>query len=69
MEYGICDLISNDYDEILSHFNISYTSIVEVEESLELKAAKFLSGSFISTLLLTLICRSGGGIVYTRFLV
>lgn len=54
LEYGICDLISNDYDEILSHFNISYTSIVEVEESLELKAAKFLSGSFISTLLLTL---------------
>ncbi|MCF6461796.1 NfeD family protein [Clostridium sp. Cult1] len=54
LQYGIADLISNDYDEILSHFNISYNNIVKIEESMELKAAKFLSNSSISTLLLTI---------------
>ena len=54
LEYGIADFISNDYDEILSHFDISYSNIVKVEESMELKVAKILSSPYISTLLLTI---------------
>lgn len=54
LEYGVCDLISNDYHEMLSYFNVSYNNIVKINESIELKAAKFLSSSFMSTLLLTL---------------
>ncbi|HSH36735.1 NfeD family protein [Schnuerera sp.] len=54
LEYGVTDLIANDYDEILTNFNISYTNIVKVEENLELKAAKILSSQYMSTLLLTI---------------
>jgi membrane-bound serine protease (ClpP class) len=53
VEHGIADFMSNDYGEILSHFNIPYNSIVQVEEKTELKLAKFLSNPYISTLLLT----------------
>jgi len=54
LEYGIADLISNDYQEILKHFNINYARIEEVEEGPEIKIAKFISNPYISTLLLTL---------------
>lgn len=54
LKYGIADFISNDYDEILSNFNIQYSNIVKVEESMELKVAKILSSPYISTLLLTI---------------
>lgn len=53
LEYGVTDFISNDYEEILAHFNIPHNSVVKVEEGVELKIAKFLSGSYMSTLLLT----------------
>lgn len=54
LEYGIADLLANDYPEILGSFNISYKSIVEIDESLELKFAKVLASSYISTLLISL---------------
>ncbi len=53
-KYGICDLISNDYDEILAYFGIPYNSIVKIEESIGLKFAKILSNPYMSTLLLTI---------------
>lgn len=54
LEFGIADLTSNDYGEILTHFNIPYNNIVKIDESMELKVAKFLSSPYINTLLLTI---------------
>ena len=54
LKYGIADLISNDYEEILEHFNINYAKIEEVGEGPEIKIAKFVSNPYISTILLTL---------------
>ena len=54
LEYGVADFISNDYEEILAHFNIPYNSVVKVEEGMELKIAKVLSSPYMSTLLLTI---------------
>lgn len=54
LNLGIADLVSDDYEEILDFFNISYNNIVHVNENLELKFAKFLASSQVSTLLITL---------------
>ena len=54
LELGVADLVSDSYEEILDNFNISYNSIVQVDESLELKFAKLLANSYISTLLITI---------------
>ncbi len=55
IEYKVADFISNDYEEILAHFNIPYNSVVKVEEGMELKIAKVLSSPpYMSTLLLTI---------------
>lgn len=54
LQLGIADLIADNYEDILSNFNISYSNIVKVDENLELKFAKFLAGSYVSTLLITL---------------
>lgn len=54
VKYSIADYISNDYGEMLNHFNIPYNNVVKVEESLEVKLAKFLSSPYMSTLLLTI---------------
>jgi len=54
LKYGIADLIADNYEEILANFNIPYNSIVQIEENLELKFAKLLASSSISTLLITI---------------
>lgn len=54
LEYGITDFVSNDYEEVLSHFGISYSNIETIDESLELKVSKILANPQISTFLLTL---------------
>ena len=54
LEYGIADLNSNDYKEILDYFDINYAKIEEVGEGPEIKIAKIVSNPYISTILLTL---------------
>lgn len=54
LQLGLADLIADSYEEILANFNIPYNSIVQVDESLELRFSKFLASSLISTLLITL---------------
>ncbi len=53
LKYGIADYVSNDYKDILNHFNIKYANLVTIEEGMEVKVAKFVSNPHISTLLLT----------------
>lgn len=54
VKYGIADLIANDYESILEHFNIKGSEIVKVEEGLQVKFAKAISSSTLSTLLLAI---------------
>lgn len=54
LEYGIADLVSNDYDEMLAHFGIANANVVKVEEGLQVKLSKLISKPYISSLLLTL---------------
>lgn len=54
VKYGIADLAANDYKSILDHFNIETSEIVKVEEDFQVKIAKAISSSTLSTLLLTI---------------
>ena len=54
LEEGVCDLISNDYREMLEYFNIPYNNVVKLEENLELKLARTLANPYMGTLLLTI---------------
>lgn len=54
LKYGIADFVSDDYNEILSHFGVSNANIVKVDEGLQVKLAKLVSKPYISSLLLTL---------------
>lgn len=54
LQLGLADLIADSYEEILAKFDIPYNSIVQIDESLELRFSKFLASSSISTLLITL---------------
>jgi len=54
LELGICDLVSNDYDEMLKFFNIPQANMIKLEEGMELKLAKILASPYMSTLLLTI---------------
>src|SRR5699024_9033100 len=54
LKYNIADYISNDYKDMLNHFNINYSSIVTINEGIEVKFAKFVSNPYMSTLLLTI---------------
>ncbi len=54
LKYGIADFVSDDYNEILSHFGISNANVVKVDEGLQVKLAKLVSKPYISSLLLTL---------------
>lgn len=54
LELGIADYVSNDYDDILNHFNISTSEIIEVKEGLQVKLAKYISNAYISAALLAL---------------
>jgi membrane-bound serine protease (ClpP class) len=54
VKYGIADLTANDYESILEHFNIETSEIVKVEEGFQVKFAKAISSSALSTLLLAI---------------
>ncbi len=54
LKYNIADYISNDYKDMLNYFNINYSSIVTINEGIEVKVAKFVSNPYMSTLLLTI---------------
>ncbi len=54
VKYGIADLAANDYNSILKHFNIEANEIIKVEEEFEVKFAKAVSSSALSTLLLAI---------------
>lgn len=54
LKYGVADLMTDEYEEMLSHFRIKYSNIVRVEEPLEVKLAKVLSSPYINTLFLTI---------------
>ncbi|WP_353096082.1 nodulation protein NfeD [Tissierella praeacuta] len=54
VKYGIADLATDNYSEILEHFNLGNANIQRVDESLQIKLAKYISNPYISSLLLTL---------------
>ncbi len=54
VNYGIADLATDDYVEILKHFNLEGTNLKVVDESLQVKLAKYISNPYISSLLLTI---------------
>lgn len=54
VKYGIADLATDDYAEILAHFNLAGSNIKRVDESLQIKLSKYISNPYISSLLLTL---------------
>lgn len=53
-EYEIADYLSDDYSDIIQHFNIETSEIVEVKEGLQVKLAKYISSPYVSSLLLAL---------------
>lgn len=50
----LADLLSDDYAEMLNHFGYESSDIVVKEEGLQVKLAKYISNTTISTMLLTL---------------
>lgn len=54
VKYGIADLATDDYSEILRHFNLENANLKIVDESLQVKLAKYISNPYISSLLLTI---------------
>ncbi|NLK43297.1 MAG: nodulation protein NfeD [Tissierellia bacterium] len=54
VKYGIADLAADSYDEILNFFNLGNANVNVVEESLQVKLAKYISNPYISSLLLTI---------------
>lgn len=54
VEYGIADLTANDYESILEYFNIQASEIVKVKEDFQVKIAKAVTSSTLSTLLLAI---------------
>lgn len=54
LEYGITDHISNDHKDILAKFDIKNANIVEYEEGLQIKLAKYIATPALSSLLLTI---------------
>lgn len=54
VEFAVADYISDDYEDILSHFNINNADIIRVDEGLQVRLAKYIANPYISTLLLAL---------------
>ena len=54
IKYGIADLATDSYDEIISYFNLGNANLVKVKESLQIKLSKYISSPYISSFLLTL---------------
>jgi membrane-bound serine protease (ClpP class) len=53
-DYGVCELISSDYNEMLENFGINYSNIEMVDESMQIQFSKLISSPLVSSLLLTL---------------
>lgn len=51
---GIADFATDDYDELLEHFNLGGAHVNNIHESLQLKLSKYISNPYISSFLLTL---------------
>lgn len=54
LQYGIADLISDDYNDILANFNIQYGEALVVEEGIGMRFSRILSNPIVNTLLLTI---------------
>ncbi|MGO1469084.1 MAG: NfeD family protein [Tissierella sp.] len=54
LEYEITDHISDDYNDILSKFDIANADIKKYKESLQVKLAKYIATPALSSLLLTI---------------
>lgn len=54
LEYGITDYISNDYQDIAKHFGYRNAEIVEKNESMQIKLAKYISSPYLSSIILTI---------------
>lgn len=54
LQYGIADLATDNYNDILDYFNLSNANVQRIEESLQIKLAKYISNPYISSLLLTI---------------
>lgn len=54
VKYGVADLATDSYGEILEYFNLGNANIERIDESLQVKLAKYISNPYISSLLLTL---------------
>lgn len=54
VKYGIADLATDDYNEILEYFNLGSAKITRVDENLQIKLAKYISSPYISSILLSL---------------
>lgn len=54
VQYGIADLTTDSYYEMLNYFNLENANVQRIDESLQIKLAKYISNPYISSLLLTL---------------
>jgi membrane-bound serine protease (ClpP class) len=54
IEYGIADEVTNNYRDILKDTELESAEIIEIEEGLQIKLAKYISSPYLSSFLLTL---------------
>lgn len=54
VEYGISDKIATNYRDVLKDTELASAKIVEVEEGLQIKLAKYISSPYLSSFLLTI---------------
>ena len=54
LEYGISDYIANDYQDIAEHFGYGNAEIIEKDEGLQIKLAKYISNPYLSSIILTI---------------
>lgn len=54
LKYGVADYISDDYNDILTNFNIINANVIQMKEGLQIKLAKYISNPYISSMLLAL---------------
>ncbi|MBC8590770.1 NfeD family protein [Wansuia hejianensis] len=54
LENGISDYISSDYSDILKEFGFNNVKIIEKQESLQVKLAKYIASPYLSSILLTI---------------
>lgn len=54
LELGISDYTSDNYVDILEHFNYSSDSVIVKTEGLQIKLSKYISSPYLSSILLTI---------------